>query len=364
MRCRLAAFAVAVTACALAAVSGCGSARRDARLCPTLPAGAATVAVPTVILVTLDGVRARDVFDATLPLPNLRRLADRGVALGGPEAPMRASGPRFVSLPGYREILTGRRDGAGCRDNECPPIAEPTILDELRVAGNLGTDDVVVLASWETIARATSIVPEAVTISAGRRDGANRNRLARDARIRRRLDDGTSARAFPGHGDYRPDAWTAALALDVVAARHPRLLWVALGDGDEYAHRGDYAGYRESLVAADRFVGALGAVVGQDAIYIVTADHGRSANFRDHGDSAESSSVWLIAAGGDIPPTGHLRAAGDGATAAPRYLADIAPSLRALLHLAADPSPRAGALIPELLPRQLAAAEAETPASP
>ena len=330
-------------------VSGCGAAVGDARVYSPRPIAArASQSRPTIVLVTIDGARAIEVLDGAR-MPNLRRLTERGVALGAAGAPMVASGPRFVSLPGYREILTGRRGGTGCTDNECPPIDEPTLLDELRGAGAPDAGDVAVVASWEIIERAASPAAASLAMSAGRHGGAARAALAVSTATRADLERGARASAWPGHGDYRPDALTATLALDVVAAAHPRVLWVALGDPDEYAHRGDRDGYLAALAAADRFLGRLAGAVGlDDALFFVTADHGRAANFRDHGDAPESSGVWLVAAGRGIPARGFVR------TGELHRLADIAPTVRALVRAPADASPRAGAPIPELVTDQLA----------
>ncbi|HEY2745151.1 MAG TPA: hypothetical protein VGL86_11030, partial [Polyangia bacterium] len=264
--------------------------------------------------------------------------------------PMVASGPRFVSLPGYREILTGRR-GDRCVDNDCPLIDEPTLLDELRASDGPDAADVAVVASWEVIARAASTTPALVALSAGRHGGLTRDALAVSAAARADLDAALGARAWPGHGDYRPDALTAALALDVVAAARPRTMWIALGDSDEYAHRGDRDGYRRALVAADALLAHLVERVGlDDTVFVVTADHGRAANFRDHGDAPESSAVWMVAAGAHIPRLGFLR------SHELHRLADIAPTLRALFHLGADDSARAGHAIAELAAETVAAA--------
>ena len=65
------------------------------------------------------------------------------------------------------------------------------------------------------------------------------------------------AGAGPGWLDYRRDRYTAALALEYLVATRPRLLFVGLGDTDEYAHRDDYPRYLDSLRAADQFVGEL-----------------------------------------------------------------------------------------------------------
>ena len=328
--------------------AGCGASAGDARTYPSRPAPLASRGAPAIVLVTIDGARAADVFDRAI-MPTLSRLADGGVALGGAGAPMVASGPRFVSLPGYREILTGRR-GDRCVDNECPLIDEPTLLDELR-AGNLpDASDVAVVASWDVIARAASPAPSLLALSAGRRGGGRgRDALAVSPAARAALDAGAHARAWPGHGDYRPDALTAALALDVVAAAHPRVLWLALGDPDEWAHRDNRDGYRRALAFADATLARLVERVGlDDAIFVVTADHGRDANFRDHGDAPESSAVWLVAAGARIPRLGFARSGG------PHRLADIAPTVRALLHLRADDSARAGHAIAELTAETIA----------
>src|ERR1700758_2864728 len=100
------------------------------------PAAAPPAAAPfgrhetrNVIIVTIDGVRWQEVFggvDEQLAhsagmskcevlaggelMPNLHRhFVDRGVVIGAPGyGQMEASGPNFVSLPGYEEIFTGR----------------------------------------------------------------------------------------------------------------------------------------------------------------------------------------------------------------------------------------------------------------
>lgn len=327
----------------LALLTGCGAAVGDARLCSPRPAVATPAPNrPAIVLVTLDGALATDVFDRAR-MPNLHRLIDGGVAIGAADAPMVASGPRFVSLPGYREILTGHR-GTSCFDNRCPPLDEPTVLDELRLSDEPNAADVAVIASWEIIARAASLTPSSLALSAGRHGGVARSALAVSDAARADLERAARVSAWPGHDDYRPDSWTTSLALHVVAAAQPRVLWVALGDADEYAHRGDRDGYLAALAATDRFLGRLVDLVGfDDTLFFVTADHGRAATFRDHGDALESSAVWLVAAGPTIQRGGFI------VTHELHRLADIAPTLRALLHLRADDSARAGTEIRELV---------------
>ncbi len=328
---------------------------------PLVTARAQAGRTRNIVLVTIDGVRWQEIFagaeaaraallpcsDVAALLPNLSALGQAGVLLGKVGAPVISSGPNFVSLPGYREIITGRASAA-CTDNDCRRIDEPTLLDELAHA-DLGRDELAVIASWERVARAAALDSRAVTVSAGRHGGLGRDRLRVSYEASRLLDEAAAAGARPGYGDYRPDRYTARLALDYLRARRPRLLWVALGDTDEHAHRGDYRGYLDALRSADHFVGELWELLGTLGQYgaettvIVTADHGRADNFVAHGAAPESSRVWLVAAGGAIA------GGGERAAAHTVRLADIAPTVRQLLGLPADHSPGAGTAIRELL---------------
>ena len=151
----------------------------------------------------------------------------------------------------------------------------------------------------------------------------------------------------PGHGDYRPDRRTAAAAIDHLVRHRPRLLWVALGDTDEWAHRGDYRGYIDSLRFADAFVGELCAHLadmggyGERTVVMVTADHGRDEGFVDHG-GPDSASVWLLARGGVIPAQGERR------LSRRRYLRDLAPTIASLYGLDHRKCASCGEVVEEL----------------
>jgi arylsulfatase A-like enzyme len=82
---------------------------------------------------------------------------------------------------------------------------------------------------------------------------------------------------------------------------------------------------------------------GERTVVMLTSDHGRSRDFKNHGGGyPESARVWLVAAGAGITARGPIDAP------VPRYLADIAPTMRKLLGLPRDEGPRAGAPLLEL----------------
>jgi hypothetical protein len=317
-----------------------------------------------VVLVVLDGVRWQEIFNGIDPsmarqrrmtsaepanprdlMPNLHRLIEsEGLAIGAPGhgGEISATGPQFISLPGYIEIFAGKPD-FGCYRNDCAPAPARTVADQVEDAS--GVDDVALVASWPNIARAASTAP-GFALTAGRKLVARQDTLRADAATARLLDQGAHASAFPGEGEYRPDSFTRPIALRVLASARPRFLFVGLGDADEYAHRNDYRGYLGALRSSDEFLGALTETLhsmgsrGRHTTVLVTTDHGRAYNFMDHGPaSPESGRVWLVAAGADVRGRG-LVAAGRRHT-----LSDVAPTVRALLGIGEGDAPP----IPEIV---------------
>jgi hypothetical protein len=313
-----------------------------------------------VVLVVLDGVRWQEVFggaDRALAaerglnpiawaspralLPNVSRLLERrAIALGAPgHGEIVATDAQLISMPGYLEIFAGHPDPA-CDSNECARSPSHTFVDDLIDSG--GSGEAAVVASWPNIARAAAADPSRLLVTAGRHRVEGGALLRSDEATAALLDGSARARAFPGQGDYRPDAITAKLALRVLETRRPRFLFVGLGDADEYGHRNDYRSYLEAIHASDGFLGDLFATLdgmgarGRHTTVLVTTDHGRAYAFKDHGARyPESARVWLLAGGGDVPGHGLV-------TASRRHtLSEVAPTVRALLGVHAEGTPMA-----------------------
>ena len=292
-----------------------------------------------VVLVTIDGVRWKEIFEGSDPTlssgppvaasalaPNLYRLgSERGAFVGAPgRGTIAASGPNYISLPGYTEIFAGRPSMA-CQRNDCSRTVLPTVLDEARSAGAT----VAAFSSWSTVELAVTATPGTFPMSCGRKGG--------DA-----IDPS------PGHGDYRPDRVTADFALTHFEVEKPDVFYLGLGDSDEYAHAGNYEGYIGAIKHADGVLGRLVSILdrmgerGRRTHIFVTADHGRADDWRNHGTMPEAARVWMVAAGP------HVRARGMVASLTERRLSDIAPTMRRVMGLTPDASERAGRPIEEL----------------
>jgi hypothetical protein len=357
---------VAVGLCAFGLASTVLATPRTAEV---RPAAVALGAKGTqVVLLALDGVRYEDVFGGVDPelaaqqhlparlvvsaralLPNLHALMrEHGAALGAPGvgAAISASGPEYVSLPGYAEMLSGRRV-TGCVDNGCSGTASASVIDELAQAR--ASVSSAVIASWPDIERVAASSGR-VAVSTGRHGGRTRALFERTPAARAALRRAEAEAPWPGNDDFRRDRFTAELALAYLEEAQPELLFIGLGEPDEFAHQGNYAGYLDSLRHADERIGQLAthlaarAATGVRTALFVTADHGRARNFRDHGGKhPESARVWLVASGSAIGARGLTAAAGS------RWLADIAPTVRQLFGLPPDRVKSAGSPLRELL---------------
>ncbi len=288
---------------------------------------------PRVVLVTIDGVRWQDVFQGIdrsfarsldkkhvdeLAKPNgltphLHELvAKSGTALGHKDdcGIVRQASNTNISLPGYYEIFTARR--TRCMSNVCPPVIVPTILDR---AATHGIAPVASIASWDVLDHAVTARAgkgsRSVFVSAGSTKWPG-TRPLEDQRLELSVARGEKSGPAPAPGGkYRPDRHTAAIALEYLRVHRPRLLHVGLGDADEWGHRDDYANYVTALRETDAFLGQLADLLSAMDVFdtttvIVTADHGRSRTFREHGYShPESGRSFVVAFGGKAATRGE-----------------------------------------------------------
>ena len=317
-----------------------------------------------IVLVTLDGVRAEDVFGGADPslrpgskvdglttpeavMPRTHYLVKtRGVALGAERAGcglVRTASGANVSLPGYLEIFTGKK--TRCRDNNCDRTKLRTVLDE---AAGAGLSPVASIGSWEILDRAVSNGSASVFVADGTLRWPGSRPIANDA-LERLVAAGERADAYPGHGRYRPDANTSAIALEYLRTAAPAVLHVGFGDADEYGHRNDYPAYLSAIRDADAFIGKVADTLdgmgelGARTTVIVTTDHGRNRDFQHHGAfSLTSARTFVMAFGSRVATRGVACPSRD------ITLADVAPTMRVLMGLPSDGSPEAGRPIEEI----------------
>ena len=98
---------------------------------------------------------------------------------------------------------------------------------------------------------------------------------------------------------------------------HPKFVYIAYGETDDFAHDGEYDAYLKSAHTTDAMIKELWSFTQQDAFYkdntvfIISTDHGRGTNplssWKSHGkDVKNAGGVWLILFGKDIATLGEV----------------------------------------------------------
>lgn len=241
-------------------------------------------------------------------------VARRGALFGnrdrGSEVAMR--NPHRFSYPCYAELLTGRPQEA-ITSNELRPNPSPTVLELLGRHWRLRREKVALFGSWEVFAGIGAHEPGSIFINAGYRPlelaGASA-RLAELGRMQFEL-------LTPWRG-VRHDFITFEMALEYLRSVRPRVLYVALGETDDWAHDRRYDRYLETAHYFDRCLRRLWEALESDGQYrgrttlLVATDHGRGETREDwtrHGAAVEGAQyVWLAALGVAVPPLGEAGA--------------------------------------------------------
>jgi len=268
-----------------------------------------------VILVTIDGVRYQEVFDGldrrlagpatagapTDLMPRLRARAAREGLLTGDASRgdgFAVSAPSALSLPGYQVILAGQL-GGGCQDNQCGRVVGETVLERARRELGLGHRDVAVFAGWPEIALAVEQEEGQVTVDVGLEPHPPWSPPDETLQAIFRAQ-----RADRPPWPHRRDRYTWELAMQYLQRFRPRILYVGLGDPDEWGHLGNYGAYAAAVQELDARLEELFEALttmgpyGAGASVLVTTDHGRGAGdeWRHHGPGiAGSEHGWLFA---------------------------------------------------------------------
>lgn len=106
----------------------------------------------------------------------------------------------------------------------------------------------------------------------------------------------------------RPDLLTYFAAREYVKKYKPRVLYLALGEPDAFAHGGNYDQYLETAFTQDNMIKSLWTLVQSIPQYknkttlLITCDHGRGdvvkQQWTSHGpDIAGSGEIWIAAMG-------------------------------------------------------------------
>ena len=134
----------------------------------------------------------------------------------------------------------------------------------------------------------------------------------------------------------RPDLLTYFAAREYVKVYKPKVLYLALGETDAFAHEGNYDQYLETAKAEDRMISELWNLLQSIPQYknkttlLITCDHGRGDLIKEqwigHGPQIkDSGQIWIAAMGPDTKPAPAFTEKGQ------LYQAQLASTMAAVL---------------------------------
>ncbi len=310
--------------------------------------GVTTAAEPVrktenVVIVTLDGFRWQELFNGAdesfmvanqggvRDVPGLKEkylrdsstvarktlmpffwktVAREGQVFGNPDrkSVARVTNGLNFSYPGYSELFCGVADPR-INSNAKKPNPNESVLEFLN--GRPGfRDRVEVVCTW-------GVFPSIFrTAENGLRIHTAWEPIAGESLTTRELMMNAVLERLPR---YWPDNALDLVAMEAtrsaIARRHPRVLYLSLGETDEWGHARRYDLYLDAAHSADVFLAELWNTLQDDPQYkgkttlLITTDHGRGSTRADwisHGrDIPGAEYIWMAVLGPDTPALGE-----------------------------------------------------------
>jgi hypothetical protein len=235
-------------------------------------------------------------------------VAVRGQIFGDPGRQSRAhvTNGLWFSYPGYNEMFAGSGDPR-IDSNDKIPNPNVTVLEWLNTRPGFA-GRVAAFGSWDVLPSILNTARSGIPVGSGFTP-------VPVARTERERAINELATDLPRHWEYGPvDAPIVYAALESLRTSRPRVLYVMLGEGDEWAHSGRYDLYLDATLRADRFIQRLWETVESLPEYkgrttlLITTDHGRgatTADWTDHGRKVPAAeTTWMAAMGPGVAPLG------------------------------------------------------------
>ena len=315
---------------------------------PTSDIAAAQTIPPKLILITLDGARIEEMFgglDVTAlrstmrqnqkvegqpvygrfwaEMPEQRReklmpffwgtlMREHGSIAGNVRigSAVTLTNRHRFSYPGYAEILLGEAHDEVIASNDPVRIPYVTLLEELKRSLRLPQSGVAVFTSWDVFSAIVEHEEGALTVNDGFRAFDHP-----DPQIRQ-LSELQFQTPTPWEA-VRHDVYTFRFAMAHLKTARPQVMYLALGETDDWAHDGRYDRVLEAYARTDEQLRELWTWLQSDDEYrgrthiLMTTDHGRGRtgqDWRNHGADVEGAQdVWIAFVSPDMPRRGEWR---------------------------------------------------------
>lgn len=241
-------------------------------------------------------------------------ISAKGQVFGNREAGCKVdnANPYWFSYPGYNEIFTGYPDTA-INSNSHPANPHVTVLEFLNNQPKL-KGRIAAFGAWDAFDRILNEERSGIPVVSGFNATGGKTPTANEKLINRLLRDSYK----PWHEDECFDVFTHHAAMEWLKVRKPKVLYIAYGETDEWAHAGQYRSYLDAANQVDAWIKEIWDFVQKDPHYknkttlLFTTDHGRGDVNKDewtsHGSKvADCHEMWFAVMGPDSPVRGEIK---------------------------------------------------------
>ncbi|MFT3979517.1 MAG: sulfatase-like hydrolase/transferase [Ferruginibacter sp.] len=219
----------------------------------------------------------------------------------------------WFSYPGYNELMTGYPDTL-VNSNGYKPNPNTNVLEFLNAQPAL-KGKVAAFGAWNAFDRILNEQRSGMPVINGFDHCGGTNPTEKEKLINAMLD----ASYKPWDEDECLDVFTHYAAAEHLKTRKPRVLYIAYGETDEWAHAGQYKSYLDAAHQVDQWIGELWKWVQSNPQYagkttlLFTEDHGRGdfvkEQWTDHGaDVKGADEIFMAAIGPAIKKSGEGKA--------------------------------------------------------
>jgi Type I phosphodiesterase / nucleotide pyrophosphatase len=259
------------------------------------------------------------------------------------KSPTRLTNGHKFSYPGYSEMFCGFADER-IKSNAKKDNPNPSVLEFLN--GRPGfKDKVAAFTSWDAFPAIFRSKENGLLVQAAW-DPIVDEPLS-DAQKKVNEELATVKRIWP---DCAFDNTSMIAAQEHLRRHKPRVLYVSLGETDEWGHGRRYDNYLDSAQKSDKFLADLWTTLQSDPQYrgktslIVLTDHGRGptrADWTNHGAKVPTAEfLWIAMLGPDVRPLGVRENVETTQSQVAATIADlIGEDFRAVAPKAAAPLP-------------------------
>lgn len=301
-----------------------------------------------LILVTLDGLRWEEVFGGAVDsmmndtkyvkdttalqelfadkTPEKRRkkllpffwntIAEKGQLYGNRwlDNKVNLSNFYWFSYPGYNEMLVGYSD-PDINSNDKKWNENETVLEWLNKQKAF-KGKVAAFASWDVFPYIINEKRSNIPVNAGFETAKGKNLTEMEKALNILQPQVPSP-----WSSVRLDAFTHHYALEYIKKEQPRVVYIAYGETDDFAHDGRYDHYLKSAKQTSDWLEEIWEYAQSDPFYkdkttmLITTDHGRGSSpkeeWKSHGKTYEgSNAIWMAVIGPDTPALGEVKEKG------------------------------------------------------